>query len=82
MIKTYREIILTEVRNLINLSNSVNSVNHSGLLGRFRELFLSKFITSYLDPGLDLCNGQIIDSKGNQSKEIDIILYNPSSCSF
>ena len=63
---------------MMELSNVVEDINHSGVVGNFRELFLSELIKPYLSPQMEIATGKIIDSYRNQSNQIDTIIYDSS----
>ena len=50
------------------------SVPHSGEKGRVLEKILKKFLRQYLPQNLDISTGFIVDTKGNSSKQLDIII--------
>jgi len=50
------------------------SLNHSGLKGDANEETVKKFLRQYLPKTLDITTGTLVDSEGNQSKQLDIII--------
>lgn len=51
------------------------SLSHSGLKGTSLEKEFKKFLRDYLPKSIEISSGQIVDSNGKQSKQIDIILH-------
>jgi hypothetical protein len=51
-----------------------DTIKHSGEKGRSFEQIVSTFLEKYLPKSLDISTGFIIDSNGNQSKQMDIII--------
>lgn len=52
-----------------------DSLSHSGLKGTALEKEFKRFLRDYLPKSIEISSGQIIDSNGNQSKQIDVILH-------
>lgn len=50
------------------------SLNHSGLKGNANEETVKKFLRQYLPKTLDITTGTLVDSEGNQSRQLDIII--------
>ncbi|MEE7627226.1 DUF6602 domain-containing protein [Methylobacter sp. Wu8] len=50
------------------------SLTHSGLKGDANEEVVKKFLRQYLPKSLDITTGMLVDSEGNQSKQLDIII--------
>jgi hypothetical protein len=50
------------------------SLAHSGLKGDANEETVKKFLREYLPKTLDITTGTLVDSKGNQSRQLDIII--------
>jgi hypothetical protein len=55
-------------------------VAHPGELGVGREEILRRFLRSYLSARFDISTGFVFDSKGNVSKQLDIIIANTFAC--
>jgi hypothetical protein len=51
-----------------------NTIRHPGEKGRSFENIVRAFLEKYLPKSLDISTGFIIDSNGNQSKQMDIII--------
>lgn len=52
-------------------------VNHTGLIGKFREIVLSKLLEPVLPPEVKIGTGKLTDIKGILSDQIDVVLYSP-----
>jgi hypothetical protein len=57
-----------------DLAKAQNSFPHSGLKGDANEETVKKFLRQYLPKALDITTGTLVDSKGNQSRQLDIII--------
>lgn len=61
-----------------NIKKSQGEFNHSTLKGSTAERVARDFLRNYFPPEYGFGNGQIIDSDGRCSDEIDIAICNPS----
>lgn len=50
------------------------SLSHAGLKGEANEETVRKFLRQYLPKTLDITTGMLVDSNGNQSRHLDIII--------
>jgi len=55
---------------------SQSILDHPGILGSIRENVIKNILYSFLPKSFDIGSGQLIDIKGNKSKQIDIIISN------
>lgn len=55
-------------------------VPHPGELGIGREEIIRRFLRTYLSARFDISTGFVFDSKGNLSKQLDIIIANALVC--
>ena len=55
-------------------------VEHPGELGAGREEIIRRFLRSYIPARFDVSTGFVFDSKGNVSKQLDIIIANALLC--
>lgn len=53
----------------------VGEFSHPGVKGRLRELLVTELIEPLLPNGVSVTTGVLIDSKGTQSRQLDIIIY-------
>ena len=72
----YRRRLMSEFQRLVNESKDASLISHPVLKGNIREQGLGRLIAQILPDGWDIGKGQIHDSFGNQSGEIDLIIYN------
>jgi hypothetical protein len=73
--RLFRDITLNKVRSAIREAKDVSVINHSYLKGKIREIVLDNFLTPYLTSELSCGSGKVMDYIGNQSSEIDIVIY-------
>ncbi len=50
------------------------SLSHAGLKGEANEETVREFLKQYLPKTLDITTGMLVDSEGNQSRQLDIII--------
>lgn len=63
------------IKGFIEEVYGTKNLNHRGLKGRLRELFTSKILKKFLTDQFDIGTGVIINQRGEQSKQIDIVIY-------
>jgi translation elongation factor P/translation initiation factor 5A len=68
--------IFDEVASQMNsdLEKARSSFQHSGLKGDSFENIFRNFLRNYLPEILDISTGTVVDSNGNQSKQLDVII--------
>lgn len=59
-----------------------NSMSHPSLKGTALENEFKKFLRSYLPKSLEISSGIVIDSSGNESKQLDVIIHDASKTPF
>lgn len=64
-----------KVKHAIDLSKQFGDFDHAVLKGRLRELLVTELIEPLLPSGVCATTGILIDSKGNQSNQLDVIIY-------
>lgn len=52
-------------------------LEHSTSVGTAREFFINRLLNSILPSSLHIGTGKIIDAEGNESKQIDVVVYDP-----
>jgi len=57
-----------------DFAKAKQALNHAGLKGRANEEILRIFLKQYLPKNLDISTGILVDSNGNKSKQLDIIV--------
>ncbi len=55
-------------------------VKHPGELGVAREEIIRRFLRAYLPARFEISTGFVFDSKGNVSKQLDIVIANALVC--
>jgi hypothetical protein len=70
------DAIFTEVSKqmISDFTKTKSSLTHSGLKGEANEETVRKFLRQYLPKTLDITTGMLVDAKGNQSRQLDIII--------
>ena len=71
----YRQVAIHNIEKAVAAMNASSSIKHSLQKGRLREIVVSELILPFLTPHTKVATGTIVDHYGNQSGEIDIILY-------
>jgi hypothetical protein len=71
----YRQVAIHNIEKAVAAVNASSSIKHSLQKGRLREIVVSELILPFLAPHTKVATGTIVDHYGNQSREIDIILY-------
>jgi hypothetical protein len=71
----YRQVAIDNIEKALASVNASSSIHHSLRKGRLREIVVSELIQPFLTPHTKVAAGTIIDHYGNQSRELDIILY-------
>ena len=69
-----------EVQNqlLSELAQARAGLTHAGSKGTANEEAVTRLLREHLPDSIGITSGQIIDTRGNSSKQIDIILYDAS----
>jgi len=60
---------------LIEKAKGISDIHHKGIKGRLRELFITEILNSFLTVQFGIGTGSIINQKGVQSNQTDIIIY-------
>ena len=71
----YRQVAIHNIEKAVAAINASSSIPHSLRKGRLREIVVSELIQPFLAPHTKVTTGRIVDHYGNQSNEIDVILY-------
>ncbi|TGM48837.1 DUF6602 domain-containing protein [Leptospira vanthielii] len=77
--KTLQDRLIADISKIVLDSNTIDNLNHMGLRGLSRELNLASLLKNYLPFNLGLGKGVIQDSFGNQSSEIDLLIYDKAA---
>lgn len=70
---------LRRVKATLERAADAGAVDHHGLVGRFRELLVNELLAPLTGPHVGFGAGKIVDHLGNESAEIDVILYDKRS---
>ena len=72
--------IMTEVANQLRagLARTRSAVSHSGTKGESQEKAVTDFLREHFPSSIEFAKGQVLDSKGNISKQQDIIALDAS----
>jgi hypothetical protein len=71
----YRQVAIESIEKAVASVNASSAFQHSLQKGRLREIVVSELIQPFLTPNTKVATGTIIDHFGNQSNQLDIILY-------
>lgn len=63
------------IKGLISEANALRNLDQKTLKGRLRELFTARIVSKFLTSQFGMGTGVIINQKGEQSKQLDIIIY-------
>lgn len=75
----YRELFRSKVKSAVEQAKAAAGFDHQGVKGSVLEALISQLFEPLLPPNIGVGTGQIIDSySGQQSGQIDIVLYNKS----
>jgi hypothetical protein len=73
------EIIRKEYFNRVHTAivnaRDISGIDHAGIRGRAREIFLRQILQPVVPPYVEFGSGKIADSSGTMSAETDIIIY-------
>lgn len=71
----YHGIVVSRIKKALEDSKIAGNYDNQVLKGRAREIFISDLLIPFLNKDFGICTGIIIDSSGNHSKQIDIIIF-------
>ena len=71
----FRQRAIDLVSGAIREAQSASLLDHSGLVGRVREIVVNNLVKPFLPSAFDVGTGKIGDSKGFQSRETDLVIY-------
>ena len=66
------------IRGLAESSNALSGLEHRLLKGQLRELFVSNVLSSFLTNQLGIGTGVIVNQRGDESNQMDIVIYDRS----
>jgi len=71
----FRNEFVLRVRTALTRADEVAHIDHHGLAGRAREVFVRDLLRPVLPPYVELGSGKIADSHGHLSRETDVVIY-------
>ena len=74
----YIPLIDSQIALAMGRAKDAGELIHKGLRGRAREIFIRDLLRPFINPNFEICTGVVVDSKGRQSNQIDIIIYDKS----
>jgi hypothetical protein len=74
--RLFRARLINSIRHAINEAGIVGSVQHPGLIGRYRELLAANILRPMLPMDYALGTGKIVDSIGSMTSEVDLVIFN------
>ena len=70
-----RAEFFNKVRSALVSARNAGQIDHSGVRGKAREIFVQDMLRPVLPPYVEFGSGKIADSVGNMSAETDVIIY-------
>lgn len=74
----YRNRMLNDIDYAVREAKSAALLAHNGLVGRVRELMVSRLLAPMLPAGFEVGTGKITNAAGALSHETDLVIYNRS----
>ncbi|MCF5044160.1 hypothetical protein GIW79_27305 [Pseudomonas sp. PA-7-1E] len=71
----FDQILRARILELLNLFSATGALNHQGQKGGFREQFVKSLLGSLLPHQYGIGSGIVVDYKGNQSPQVDLVIY-------
>lgn len=75
MNKLYRMMAEATAERALAAAKHAGGIEHAGLKGRAREIFMSELLPPVLSPTMSVCTGVIVDTNDGQSKQTDVIVF-------
>lgn len=75
----FRAEFVTHVRSALARAHDIARIEHHGLAGRAREIFVKDLLRPILPPYVELGSGKIADSEGHLSRETDVVIYSAAT---
>jgi hypothetical protein len=66
------------ISSAIAAAKEVGAVEHPGLVGQLREILVRELLRPILPPSVGFGTGKIVDHLGNESRQVDVIVYDRS----
>lgn len=71
----YRARVKSHIAEMLAASNAVADAQHQGVKGSARELLVRSLLTTMLPAGFQIGTGTVIDARGGESKQCDLVVY-------
>ena len=75
----FRSEFISRVKTALARAQAAGLLDHPGLTGRAREVFVKDLLKPILPPYVELGSGKISDSEGRLSPEIDVVVYSAAT---
>ena len=75
----FRTEFVSRVRSALARADEIARIDHHGLAGRAREVFVKDLLRPVLPPYVELGSGKIADSEGHLSRETDVVIYSDAT---
>jgi len=73
----FSKYLSADIESVKSSALALSDLSHLGEKGFLREVIFSKMLAKYIPEPFRLTSGFITDHRGNQSNQIDVIIYNP-----
>lgn len=70
-----RKAHISNIRSALEKAADAEGIDHPGVKGRAREIFLKEILQPIIPPYVEFGSGKIVDSQGQNSGEIDVVVY-------
>lgn len=74
----FRSAFTVHVKTLFHDEEKQNKLRHTGEFGTYREAIVHDFLHSFLPQRLAIDTGFIVNALGEVSRQIDLVIYDPS----
>ena len=78
MNRLYRDMLQERVRYALAAANAATGLEHRGVLGAVREVLIADLLRPLVPPSVGVATGVVISPDDQQSRQQDIILFDPS----
>lgn len=75
----FRSEFISRVKTALARAQAAGLLEHPGLIGRAREVFVKELLKPILPPYVELGSGKISDSENHLSSEIDVVIYSAAT---
>lgn len=75
----FRNEFISRIKAALARAQAAGLLNHPGLTGRAREVFVKDLLKPILPSYAELGSGKIADSEGHLSSEVDVVIYSAAT---